>query len=205
MSRTRRQIAAMVSILCLLFAAAGCSSGSGGGTKAFAKPPTTGLAGYLEKPPAKSSPGGSSWAKKYEPTVQDFVDYFYGAQARKTITDQLATQGLSDLAHVLWIAADRVQSDIVLLQFSTPAGAAARLAAVQAVNRSDSTLTSYTLPGRGAPVVYYQKHADAQNRVIAKGYAVVGNILVEMFTVNPVEYARGELELWLGDQLKLLP
>ena len=57
------------------------------------------------------SPGGSSWAKKYEPSVQDFVDYFYGAQARKTITDQLATQGQAPRSMVI-ACCDRLSESV---------------------------------------------------------------------------------------------
>jgi hypothetical protein len=206
MPRTRHRIAAMVSIMCLvLFAVTGCAFGSGGAKKSFAKPPPTGLASYLETPPDQSSPANSSWAKNYEPSVKDFVGQFYSANVQTTVIKQLEDQGLTDVAHVLWLAADQVQSDIVLLQFATPGGAVARLAAVKNANAADSTLRSYTLPGRGSPILYYQPQADSRNNVLGKGYAVVGNILVEIFTYSRIEYAKGEVDLWLTNQIKLLP
>lgn len=181
---------------------AGCSGGS---RPKFAPAPTTGLAQYLETPPARSAPGTSSWARNYTPSAAQFVTEFYGPATRAKVRASLAAEGLTGIAHVLWITSDLVQADIVLLQFRDAAGAAARRADVLRATEPDTTLTKYSLGGRGDPIVFHTTHIDAQNNISSRAYATVGDVFVELFMFSPVQYERAYLEGWLTTQIARLP
>lgn len=200
MPRPMRRLLAAACIAVLL---AGC----GGRSKPkFASPPKSGLASHLEKPPKFSVPGNSRWARDYSPSVSDFVGHFYADKVQGRIKRSLDGQGIQDVAHVLWITDDRIQSDLVLLRFADAAGARERVAFSRKVTADNRTLSTYTMTAPGSPVVYYSTESDTQGYVGAKTYVAVGDIAVEMFVNSPADQVpRPLMTRWLRAQLALLP
>ncbi|MEO9137528.1 MAG: hypothetical protein ABI345_00505 [Jatrophihabitans sp.] len=195
-----RRLAAALTVLVLL---AGCSFGDDAPRK-FPARPNAGLASLLENPPQYTQPGVSSWAKDYTPSIAQFVDFFYAVDARKEITASLDKQGLRNVAHMLWITDDNIQNDIVLLEFGNSDGASARRSFVESVNSTNDGLTSYSIVGPGAPVVYLQNHKDTQGYLSAKAYATVNNYVVEMFVASRRVIPPRLIQLWLSGQVAKL-
>lgn len=201
MRRMGRRCAAVLAVLVLI---AGCSFGGDREQRKFAARPDSGLASLLEDPPQYSQPGESTWARDYTPTIEQFVDFFYGVEARKQIRASLDKQGLRDVAHLLWITDDRIQTDVVLLEFGDSDGAQARRTFVESVNDSNPGLTSYSISGRGAPVVYRQDQTDGQGYRSAKAYATVNNYVVEVFIASRGPIDKRLIERWVLAQVDRL-
>lgn len=205
--RTRRhRLVAAVSALALLLSTGGCAFGGGNNksTRSFKSRPTTGLASRLEAPPKLSAPGSSRWANDYSPSIGMFVEQFYGAPVRDKVTKMLTAQGLQHVAHILWITDDRIQNDLVVLQFRTSSGAEDRLNTVDAINQSDKSQTSYSLDSLGAPTVYVRTAPDSRGYTDVKAYARLDNYVVEMFVNSPSGPSKLLVERWLKAQIALL-
>lgn len=203
--RTRRhRLGAAVSALVLLVSTSGCAFGGGKSSPSFKQRPTTGLASRLEQPPKLSRPGSSRWATDYTPSTGMFVEQFYNEPVRDKITTMLTDQGLQDIAHILWITDDRIQSDLVLLEFRTDAGAQERLDTVENINRTDESQKSYSLDSPGAPTVYYRTTTNAQGYTAVKAYALLDTYVIEMFVASPSGLPKVLVERWLTAQIALL-
>lgn len=197
-----RSLLVVVGAAVLAAMLAGCGSDA---KPEFHPLPKSGLASHLEKPPKYSVPGSSDWATDYTPSISDFVSHFYAGKVRKKIASSLDSQGVREVAHVLWITDDRVQSDIVLLRFADEAGARARVEFSRTATAGNRTLSRYTMAVPGSPVVYYSTEADSEGYVGAKTYLNVGDIAIEMFVNSPTdEVSRPLMTRWLRAQLALL-
>jgi hypothetical protein len=148
--------------------------------------------------------GRSDWAAEYTPTPAQFVDRYYDAADRSDVLARLRAEGLRRIAHTLWVTKQAVDADVILLQFGTPRDAQSRLLFVTGASEHDSKLAHYRLAVRGNPLVYYDKQLDDLGDVIAKVYARIGDVVLEIFVGSPARLDRRDVARWTKAQLAKL-
>ena len=130
---------------------------------------------------------------------------FYSLPVQKRVIATLQQQQLERVAHILWITDDRIQCDLVILDFATEGSAQAQLDFTEKINYGDGTLQHYSLDSLGAPTVYHTTTVNAQGYQTVKGYAILDHYVVEMFVYAPTDVPQLLVNRWLQTQVSRLP
>jgi hypothetical protein len=224
MGRIRRRVLSGLAVLCAAGTVAACAStvnGSGtvGSRSNSASPtglpsgsPSTpsssaaqgDLASFLISAPAGSQHGSSSWATTTSPTITQFVQHFYDADQVSAEVTRLQGDGITDVAHVLWLDHGE-QYDVILLRFDNAGGALTRHTGIVAATRSDSTLRSTTPTIPGDVTEFYTATVDKLGNIASRAYALKGDITVEVFGFSPKTFDGAGLTRYTGQQVAKLP
>ncbi|WP_375490788.1 hypothetical protein [uncultured Jatrophihabitans sp.] len=162
------------------------------------------LPSYLVPAPAGSVRGTSAWARTTAPTVQQFVAQFYDAGQVTGEVSRLHTYGITGIAHNLWIS-DQLQLDVVLLQFTSAAGAIARHSGVITATTGEPDLRSTRPAIQGDVTEFYATKIDKYGNIASRAYAVKGDVAIEVFCFSPKTFAQAYLSRYTGEQVVKLP
>jgi hypothetical protein len=162
------------------------------------------LADYLVPAPAGSEHGSSTWATTTNPTVEAFVQHFYDANQVSDEVTRLQTDGISSVAHRLWIR-NAIQFDVILLQFDTPGGALTRHTGVVAATATDSTLSSTHPAIAGDVTEFAARKVDKLGNIASRAYALKGDVTVEVFCFSPKTFDAKDLTDYTAQQVAKLP
>lgn len=163
------------------------------------------LQSYLIASPAGSQRGTSTWATTTAPSVEAFVQHFYDANQVAGEVTRLQTDGITDVAHNLFLYRG-LQADVILLRFGSATGAQTRYNGIVAATRLDTTMrtgpTSSTVPGL---VEFYDPTVDKLGNIASRAYGIKGNITIEVFTFTPKVFDSTSLTSYASAQYTKLP
>lgn len=166
------------------------------------------LASCLIEPPAGAQQLTAS--APWDETPTPGSDLFAAAitqdagTVRADTTTQLSKDGMTQIVHSDWNAVDGDDVDLVLLAFTTQAGAQAWNSA-----RSAEILAAYrgravSIPGDSVGKAYAAAKADAQGEVDAAYSAVVGDVVLNVAYSSPKQFSARDLQTWAGTELASL-
>jgi len=151
------------------------------------------LKGDLVPPPGGAQPWQSS--SQDGPTgvltLPQFISRFADASEAKRATAEEVDRGFQYAVRENWIASDGSQADVLLLQFATATGAQSFVLDYQGgVGNTVGTGGTYTVPGSGDAMAYQHSGIDSDGNVYTDGYAVVGNIAIDINVWAPAKADR---------------
>ncbi len=162
------------------------------------------LLAAVEAAPSGSRSGTTAWDRTASPTLTQFVDEYYSKSRRKYATQRLRGQGLQGIAHRVWTTENSVYGDLALLQFADSSGSLSRFISIVEAYRADRTLTRVSFGGSGHAIAFFTKKLDSYGNTRGQGFAVVHNVMVELHTFNPGEWARADTQRWMTTQVARL-
>jgi hypothetical protein len=162
------------------------------------------LVARLEPMPSGAHGGHSDWALNATPTIAQFTAEVYQPQYAGAQADVLRSEGLTGIAHRLWISANGDECDEILLSFRDSSGADSRYLAATSARRADPKLKSFTIAGGTQAIGTYEPTLDTYGNIRSISYARSGSIVVEQFGFTVAHLRPGELEGWLKTQLRRL-
>jgi hypothetical protein len=143
------------------------------------------LTSCLIPAPASGNALAGGWSSNSTPTIAQFVQQMYSTSYAVRATSELATQGLTGIAHSGWADADGTMVDLLLLRFKTVQGAESR--AHEEI--ADIKGAKFSVSGPGSAAGTYSTTPDSGSRYDATVYGYVGDVEVEVhtFTVESKE------------------
>jgi hypothetical protein len=162
------------------------------------------LADHLIPPPSGSENGTSTWANTTSPTVEAFVQHFYDADQVTSEVTRLQADGITGVAHHLWLQGGD-QFDVILLQFASSTGATTRHTGVIAATLADPTLKSTRPAIAGDVTEFYATAVDKLGNIASRAYAIKGDITVEVFCFSPKTFDAKDLTNYTAQQVAKLP
>ena len=212
----RRQISAIVSLVILAAVAGGGYAynhfkSTDNGVTAVTCTPFALTSCLVARPPSAQGGLADSWNPTATPTKADYLKWAFDADpiAQKIAGDNLTSQGLQNIAHAAWKAADGNGIDIVLLKFSSEQGAHARsleLIGTDMTSGDSGNAVPVPIPvPAGVPGSAYSSAKPNSNGDIDTRYAAyVGDIALQVSYYSPGSYSSADFSNWLGAEYKSL-
>jgi hypothetical protein len=169
--------------------------------------PTSDVANLLSPIPAGADPWMDKWGRNEHPTAQEFVANVYDGSGRSYQLSVLKAEGLLDIAHRAWTAANDAQLDVVLLRFRTSSGATQRFGLVTTAAQGP-TVRTMAIPGQPSSqaIAYVDRKLDKNGFAFARIYADVGsqNVVMQAYFSSPKKLITAQMYSWTATQLAKL-
>ncbi|QMU68432.1 hypothetical protein [Streptacidiphilus sp. P02-A3a] len=119
--------------------------------------------------------------------VNSLVDASYAKQASTEETDR----GFQYAVRENWNASDGTAADVYLVQFASATGAQSFVLEYQGGSGNDvGAADSYTVPGGGDAMAFQHSALDSNGDIFTEGYAVVGDIAIDLSFWTPAKADR---------------
>ena len=204
----RKQITSIVALVVIALVGGGVYAydhfkSTDEGVSAVTCQPST-LTSCLVAKPSSASSYPDSWGSSRTPATADYVKWAFDSDpvAQKTASDNLASEGLQNIAHTAWKAADGDGIDITLLKFSSPQGAHARGLELLGADMTNGGPVSAPdgLPGSA----YTNTTPNSDGDIVARYSAYVGDVALQVHYTSPGAYSAADFASWLSAEYKSL-